>query len=256
MLRLYLWPHRVLYLGPSPDNELHRHHAAQLCVSLDGRLTVWDAERKTPCRAAGILIPPDQPHRIDAEASQILALYFEPESDEYETLLGPIWDGSGKSPVSVALSNGSIEALRLLADGGGNGGVVWQTCALALGLGPSTSQAIELDPRVEMVIEEICSKPDRTIRVDELARKVNLSPGRLAHLFSQNIGIPIRRYIVWWRMRDVIGRALAGASLTDASHAAGFSDAAHMSNTFRQTFGFAPSSLFAKQVAKDVHILD
>jgi len=41
----------------------------------------------------------------------------------------------------------------------------------------------------------------------------------------------------------VAAHALEGASLTEAAHAAGFFDSAHFSRTFRQTFGFAPSTV-------------
>ena len=34
-----------------------------------------------------------------------------------------------------------------------------------------------------------------------------------------------------------------GGTLTDAAHAAGYSDSAHLSRVFRATFGFRPSAL-------------
>ena len=85
---------------------------------------------------------------------------------------------------------------------------------------------------------------------------VHISPSRLIHLFREQVGVPIRRFTLWSRLRQVVRLAIDGATLTEAAHAAGFSDAAHMSNTFRQMFGFAPSALFTARVPKDVHIID
>lgn len=56
--------------------------------------------------------------------------------------------------------------------------------------------------------------------------------------------MPIRRYVLWQRLRAAVELALKGATLTDAAHAAGMSDSAHLSRTFREMFGVAPSFLF------------
>ena len=81
MLRLYMWPHRIVYLGLSPENDLHRHRAAQLCVSLDAYLKISQPEAGETLEVTGVFIPPDHPHRIDAGNARILAPYLEPESD-------------------------------------------------------------------------------------------------------------------------------------------------------------------------------
>ena len=39
---------------------------------------------------------------------------------------------------------------------------------------------------------------------------------------------------------------MRGSSLTEAAHEAGFADSAHLSRTFRATFGIAPSFLFER----------
>ncbi len=52
-----------------------------------------------------------------------------------------------------------------------------------------------------------------------------------------------RGYVLWLRIYDTLSALGSGASLTDAALAAGFSDAAHFSRTFRRVFGLAPSQL-------------
>ncbi|MGH8248945.1 MAG: helix-turn-helix transcriptional regulator, partial [Gammaproteobacteria bacterium] len=83
--------------------------------------------------------------------------------------------------------------------------------------------------------------PDDTTSVQQLARKHNLSASRFRHIFSEQIGTSYRRYRMWNRLRAAIRRALAGGTLTDAALSVGFSDSAHFSHNFHDTFGVTPS---------------
>jgi len=245
----------VLYLGPSPDNERHRHHAAQICVSLQGRLRV-DAGSHA-FEPLGILVPPDCPHRINAGDASILALYLEPESDDYASLLAPwLKQHDATSVRTIDPPTGSLEQLRNIHASSGDPHQAWSACASALGMGVTNPSPLLRDPRIAQVIDIIRRQPSASHGIDALAGAVHLSPSRLSHLFRNETGIAIRRFIVWVRIRQVVERALDGASLTQAAHAAGFADAAHMSNTFRQMFGFAPSTLFSARIEKDVQLLD
>ncbi len=256
MLRLYLWPHRILYLGLSPENDLHRHHAAQLCVSLDAALKISETATGETLEVSGVFIPPDHAHQIDAGNAHILALYLEPESDEYQPLIEPLGTGVADALVPMTVSLAGLTDLRSLLATGGDADIAWSICQTALGLGSSAARPVERDPRIEQVIGIIRGEPGRSHSVEPLAAAVHISPSRLIHLFREQVGIPIRRFTVWSRLRQVVRLAVGGATLTEAAHAAGFSDAAHMSNAFRQMFGFAPSVLFAARVPKDVRILD
>jgi AraC-like DNA-binding protein len=79
------------------------------------------------------------------------------------------------------------------------------------------------------------------VSLEALARAARLSPGRLMHIFTDSIGVPLRPYVAWLKLQRATASIAGGASLSDAAHAAGFADAAHMSRTFRRMFGVAPS---------------
>jgi AraC-like DNA-binding protein len=72
---------------------------------------------------------------------------------------------------------------------------------------------------------------------------VNLSESRLVHLFTEGMGVSLRTYIHWLRMRDVLYAIAGGESLTLAAHRAGFSDLSHLTRKFRDMFGEPPSKL-------------
>ena len=82
------------------------------------------------------------------------------------------------------------------------------------------------------------------LRLATLASGSNVSESWLTHRFTKEVGLPIRRYVLWQRLRCAVELGLKGATLTDAAHAAGMSDSAHLSRTFREMFGVAPSFLF------------
>jgi AraC family transcriptional regulator len=49
--------------------------------------------------------------------------------------------------------------------------------------------------------------------------------------------------VLWTRLNEAIQIAMAGRSWTEASHAAGFADSAHLTRTFRRMFGMNPAAL-------------
>lgn len=98
-----------------------------------------------------------------------------------------------------------------------------------------------IDKRISATIEAMNDLIGERISVRHLADSVGLSPGRLGHLFKEQTGLPVRHYFLSLKMMAAV-RALAGAaSLTEAAHAAGFADSAHMTRTFKRMLGLNPS---------------
>jgi len=84
---------------------------------------------------------------------------------------------------------------------------------------------------------------DEESSLETLARMVGLSPSRLMHIFTASMGIPLRPYLAWLRVQRAAVAIVNGETLTDAAQVAGFSDAPHMSRTFRRMLGARPSQL-------------
>jgi AraC-like DNA-binding protein len=79
------------------------------------------------------------------------------------------------------------------------------------------------------------------LSIETVAREVFLSPSRFAHLFSEEIGLPFRRYLLWRKLTNAILLVGRGNTLSAAAHGAGFSDSAHLTRTFYQMFGIPPT---------------
>jgi AraC-like DNA-binding protein len=95
------------------------------------------------------------------------------------------------------------------------------------------------DPRIDLVREVARRSPSCTL--DDLADALNVSYTTASHLFSRTMGLPLRSYQLWIKAVRAAARMAVGARLTDIAHEVGFVDSAHLSRTWRRTYGFAPS---------------
>jgi AraC-like DNA-binding protein len=63
------------------------------------------------------------------------------------------------------------------------------------------------------------------------------------HAFTESVGVPLRPYILWLRLQRAACDLIHGVTATEAAHTAGFSDAAHLTRTFRRMLGVTPTQL-------------
>ncbi len=111
---------------------------------------------------------------------------------------------------------------------------------------PGVGKTDETDHRVKKTMELVRGYVGlEKISLSWLADQVHLSPGRLTHLFSSELGIPIQRFILWERLKFAVNEIVwKKSNLTDAALAAGFFDTAHFSRTFKAMMGIKPSEVY------------
>jgi AraC-like DNA-binding protein len=106
----------------------------------------------------------------------------------------------------------------------------------------ATSTGLEAPSRTtRRAIAYVEGALDTVPSLADAAARASVSPTRLTHRFSEEVGIPFRRFVLWARLKRAVEETRRGASLTEAAVEAGFSDAAHLSRTFRAMFGLSPS---------------
>lgn len=114
-----------------------------------------------------------------------------------------------------------------------------------------------LNPRVKQAIQVIHETQGRELTLEYIASHVFLSESRISHLFKREVGIPIQRYLLWYKLAQAAFNIGKGLSLTDAAEEAGFADSAHFSRSFRVMFGVTPSQILKRsrhvQVISDLH---
>lgn len=85
--QLYVWPQRLLKLGPAYASAQHRHHAAQMAFGLDGPV-IFESPQTGLYRADMLLISPNTPHAHPVFGA-LAFLYFVPRKNRVATLSRP-----------------------------------------------------------------------------------------------------------------------------------------------------------------------
>lgn len=236
------WPPVLATRGPGSLRALHSHHAMHVVLALQGEMRIRTSRAGRWTTAAGVLTPPDQPHAVDTRGVEMLVIFLDPESDA----------GAGLRPAIAgpyrriskaerdALARG-VEDPRSLVRAGVD--EWWRRAARTLGLAPSRFQR-RMHPDVRRLLQRLRSSGvEEDVSLEGLAKTVGLSPGRLMHVFTESIGIPLRPYLSWLRVQRAACAILSGASITEAALLAGFADVSHLCRTFRRRLGIPPSAL-------------
>jgi AraC-like DNA-binding protein len=230
------WPAAMIVWGPGFTTTAHRHHCVQLIMSMHGSLLIRSGPEAKWRKCGAVLVRPDAVHEIDARGSTILLGFIDAESE-----------------MGVALServNGDFAPVppRQLAR--------WRE---ALGPTPTEARvdrwltkyllrrrrAVAIHPGIQRVLTYL--REPRAMLGDlsltKLAGIAGLSRSRFMHAFTESVGIPVRPYILWLRVQLAACELIDGATITTAAYHAGFSDASHLTRTFRRMFGTTPSDL-------------
>jgi len=114
----------------------------------------------------------------------------------------------------------------------------------------------QFDPRVINILHRIRESVAENVSISDFAIDVCLSESRLKKLFKEQIGIPITKYRIQYRLIVATALMVAGYSITDAALMAGFSSSAHFSTCYSGMVGIQPSLPFLKPPYMNAYIAD
>lgn len=219
----------------------HSHHAIQIVVALEGLVTI-SGDGSCWRESRGIIVQSDVEHSFDCNGALGVMLFVDPESTEGVWLCSALPQAITDVPDAqldsvVAEFRPFIERPNDTADIEGR----VRRCVHGLRSGPAPKR--RLDDRVTTVLDAIRSSDDLRISLDRAAGMAFLSPSRFAHLFREQVGLPFSRYMLWRKLTRAMVAVASERTIAAAAHAADFADAAHLTRTFYQMFGMAPSVL-------------
>lgn len=236
--RLAFGPWWLLYCGPIGPTAMHAHHAFQIVVH--GGTPCLRDERGEAIHGPVAVLDPDRSHAVHSRRDHALVVFVEPDSRagralRHRSLIAP---PGAAHPVAEVIG-------ELLPDNWSRAEeAVRRTLSLTGLPEAATPMRWWRHPAIDEALQRLPDLVDEApLDVDELAEAIGMSTSRLTHVFSDEVGIPLRSYAKWLRLVRATEHLSEGASITDAAHAAGFADAAHMSRSFKAMFGLAPSDV-------------
>lgn len=96
------------------------------------------------------------------------------------------------------------------------------------------------DHRLAIVLSSIHGEPSRNWGLKELAKKAGMSRTSFAVRFREMMGVPPLAYLTQWRMYLARRELRAGASVSEAAAAVGYSSESAFSSAFKRVMGVAP----------------
>lgn len=248
---LFLGRERTLYLGPlAPRLDLSLA-ASRLLVALDGELHLQARHQRRSWRCRSALLPVGGRFVVETRGNMVADCHLDVTGRDFVALArrtGLTHDGHWYSSFSdeTSLSRALLEIAQapppaeVMAD---------RLTATLFPDGAPRAETHAVDSRIHDTIERIRANVTGNPPLDELARAAGLSNSRLVNLFKSQVGVPVRRYRLWHRLFVACGQLAGGATITEAAHASGFTDGAHLSHTFRDILGISPRELFGNQRA-------
>lgn len=200
-----LWLARDFCLidGASGDARPHAHYAHQVLLARQAPLKLL--VEGEPVSGQAVLVESMREHALTLPGQALVAIYAEPLAFAPQALLAML-AGAGTELNTLAE--------RLLA-----------------------APRPALDARLQRALDEVDELLADKVSAQALASRACLSLSQLERLFGEQVGLSVRRLVLWRRLRLALRLALEGQPLTQAAHGAGFADAAHFSRTMRTTFG-------------------
>ena len=246
----FAWPAALFLWGPGAWTDLHRHHCVQLVMALTGTIRFRQRQRQRWTTGGAVLVRPDAWHEVDARGTHVMIAFVDAESDlgaalaaRTEADVAPIPAGTVAVWRAQLGKPTSLTAARVEP---------WVTHTLLRERRPPS-----IDHRVTRVLRALPGKlaNAEAVSLAAVATSVRLSPSRFLHLFTTSVGVPLRPYVLWLRLQCGARELARGMSVADAAYAAGFSDAAHFTTTFRRMIGATPRQVLRRGfAARDFHI--
>lgn len=235
---LILWNDLRVFVGANPRaTSEHSHPLVQLVLALEKSFLSKNTEGNW-IEKKGLLIAPNHYHECDAKNIPIISI--DPESLFGEWVLNQYL----KDQVIIDYPTDGNESFNLNAFLGHVRNENWDAVRTIIESAfdyQADYQSVQKDERITRILAYISQNINQPINTEALMNVAHLSESRLLHLFKEKMGLPIRNYILWYRLKIAFKKIIKGKQLTEVAYSAGFSDQSHFTRTCINMIGVPPS---------------
>ncbi len=210
------------------ETELHSHPAIEILTDQAGKMTLSQSQVILDNLSLAI-IDANIPHRISAPDSSVQVVMLEHRNVAVKEFLSTLGINLKNGIFTSSQENLAPFRLDLLSEN-----LLYD------------DQENPYDERVLKVIRYLAQhevKYDDAL--DELTDLIHLSKSRLSHLFTEQVGISIKKYLLWCKLRNTIAQHLnEEEDLFTSLIKSGFYDQPHFSRAFKTMLGVNPTKAY------------
>lgn len=242
---VYAWDGVIIYVTQEHLNKAHAHFPALLQISCGTPFAITVDEQPRSYHEV-VVMASNLPHSTDSENQPYIAILIDPDHALY-AYLHPLLNGNAFCCLAASALGLFQQRFQQLMLGQLSLEQVKQLVLdILVVLNSKPLACLPWDQRILHACDFIKQcVPQHIPTIAEVATQVGLSESRLMHLFSEQLGLSMRQYILWLRIRYAIKLWMQGKSLIEIAMESGFSDQAHFTRTLRRMVDFAPSMLKA-----------
>ncbi|KUG25731.1 transcriptional regulator, arac family [hydrocarbon metagenome] len=239
---IYFGIGRMLLIAPHIPNDMGQHHVIQITFSAEHDFAIRTNEsdwKKTKL----VILDSNLPHQLKDLTGHQVSIAIIPENSRGKTIRKNILKGEKIVFPEIDMTNFHESFMNCMNEE--------YNCQKAFSLFDecidfltgTTGFTGPIDQRILEVIEIIHQNIQRSFSAARLAETIHLSEDRFLHLFKEQMGLPLRQFILYQRIIFATKYFMDGKSLTEAAIDAGFSDSAHFTRTFIAMNGNKPSDI-------------
>lgn len=210
------------------ETEFHSHPTVEIIVAKNGTFTLWTAN-ETHTNLTFAVLAANQKHKLSSTDCKLKVLMIE----HHNKLIS-----DNLALVNIGFKNGCYvqhkpDKAQIIVD-------------KIVQLIKNGQFAPEYDDRISATIDYL-NKHDLEYgsMIKTLQTVTNLSESRLSHLFKSNIGISLKKYLIWTKLKSTIRQHLGSKDdLFSSLINSGFYDQPHFSRNFKNMLGVNPSKAY------------
>jgi AraC-like DNA-binding protein len=200
-----------------------------------GVALIWGVERDVCVEHAGgvargrlVVVPAGATH-VTRSAGPLLSIVL--DADDHRAAA---WS-AGTQPWASDAAGERAGMLRLFEGGRHQMDSALTLAGAVLPTGPRTLG----DSRIAAAVQMLAADDGAASPLVRLSKALRMSPAYLSTLFHKTMGISLRRWLLWRRVRRSL-LAMEPGRLAACAMTAGFADQAHLTRSMRRLVGYTP----------------